>query len=116
MFARPSLLRMLGSDLALALGPAITAALYIFFFTQALGFTRTQTNVLLLIYIAAGLLGAPTWALVARRLGKHQTVMLGCVLYGFAQAHRVRHAARKHGADDTGHVLRRFRRQLLHTS
>jgi len=86
MFARPSLLRMLGADLALALGPAITAALYIFFFTQALGFTRTQTNVLLLIYIVAGLFGAPTWALVAKRLGKHQTVMLGCVLYGFAQA------------------------------
>ena len=86
MFARPSLLRMLGSDLALALGPAITAALYIFFFTQALGFTRTQTNLLLLIYIMAGLFGAPTWAMVAKRLGKHQTVMLGCVLYGFAQA------------------------------
>lgn len=85
MFARPSLLRMLGADLALALGPAITAALYIFFFTQALGFTRTLTNVLLLIYILAGLFGAPTWALVAKRLGKHQTVMTGCVLYGFAQ-------------------------------
>ncbi len=40
MIARPSLLRMLASDLFLALGPAITAALYIFFFTQALGFTR----------------------------------------------------------------------------
>jgi Na+/melibiose symporter-like transporter len=86
MLARPSLLRILGSDLALALGPAITAALYLFFFTQALGFTRTQANVLLLIYIAAGLVGAPLWAVVARRLGKHQTVMLGCVLYGFAQA------------------------------
>ena len=32
LFARPSLLRVLGADLALALGPAITAALYIFFF------------------------------------------------------------------------------------
>ncbi|MGZ6008249.1 MAG: MFS transporter [Rhizomicrobium sp.] len=85
MLARPSLLRILASDLALALGPAITAALYIFFFTQGLGFTRTQATVLLLIYIAAGLPGAPVWAVVARRLGKHQTVMLGCVLYGFAQ-------------------------------
>ncbi|HXC56713.1 MAG TPA: MFS transporter [Rhizomicrobium sp.] len=85
MFARPSLLRILASDLFLALGPAITAALYIFFFTQALGFSRTQTNLLLLIYIAAGLVGAPAWAQVAKRLGKHQTVMLGCVLYGFAQ-------------------------------
>ena len=86
MIARPSLLRMLIADLFLALGPAITAALYLFFFTQYLGFTRTQTNGLLLIYIAAGLVGAPTWAMIAKRLGKHQTVMLGCVLYGLAQA------------------------------
>jgi Na+/melibiose symporter-like transporter len=86
LIARASLLRILAADLFLALGPAITAALYIFFFTQALGFTRNQTNVLLLIYIAAGLIGAPTWAQVAKKLGKHRTVMLGCVLYGFAQA------------------------------
>jgi Na+/melibiose symporter-like transporter len=86
MVSRPSLLRILVADLFLALGPAITAALYIYFFTQALGFTRTQTTTLLLIYIAAGLVGAPTWAAVAKRRGKHQTVMLGCVLYGFAQA------------------------------
>jgi glycoside/pentoside/hexuronide:cation symporter, GPH family len=85
MLVRGSLLRVLTADLFLALGPAITAALYLFFFTQALGFSRTQTNGLLLIYIAAGLIGAPTWAQVAKRLGKHNTVMLGCVLYGFAQ-------------------------------
>lgn len=86
MVARPSLMRMLAADLFLALGPAITAALYLFFFTQALGFTRNQTNELLLIYVAAGLVGAPIWAEVAKRFGKHRTVMLGCVLYGFAQA------------------------------
>ncbi|HWD26495.1 MAG TPA: MFS transporter [Rhizomicrobium sp.] len=86
LIARASLLRILAADLFLALGPAITAALYIFFFTQALGFTRLQTGSLLLTYIAAGLVGAPTWAQVAKRLGKHRTVMLGCVLYGFAQA------------------------------
>ncbi|HEY0106737.1 MAG TPA: MFS transporter [Rhizomicrobium sp.] len=86
MLARASLLRILAADLFLALGPAITAALYLFFFTQVLGFTRTETNALLLIYIAAGLIGAPVWARVAKRLGKHNAVMLGCVLYGLAQA------------------------------
>ncbi len=86
MIARPSLLRILIADLFLALGPAITAALYIFFFTQYLHFSRNQTTALLLIYIAAGLVGAPSWAQLAKRIGKHQTVMLGCVLYGFAQA------------------------------
>jgi GPH family glycoside/pentoside/hexuronide:cation symporter len=86
MIARPSLLRILAADLFLALGPAITAALYLFFFTQAMDFTRTQTTSLLLIYIAAGLVGAPTWAAVARRIGKHWAVVAGCILYGFAQA------------------------------
>ncbi len=86
MLARPTLLRVLAADLFLALGPAITGALYLFFFQQALGYTRQQTSQLLVIYIAAGLLGAPFWAQVARRLGKHPTVILGCVLYGFAQA------------------------------
>jgi Na+/melibiose symporter-like transporter len=86
MLARPSLLRVLAADLFLALGPAMTGALYLFFFQQALGYTRKQTSLLLVIYIAAGLVGAPFWAGVARRLGKHRTVMLGCVLYGFAQA------------------------------
>ena len=85
-FVRASLLRVLAADLALALGPAITGALYLFFFQQALGYTRGQTSLLLVLYIFAGLFGAPFWAMVARRLGKHRTVMLGCVLYGFAQA------------------------------
>jgi Na+/melibiose symporter-like transporter len=86
LLARPSMMRILASDLALALGPAITAVLYLFFFTQVLGYTRNQTNLLLLLYILAGIFGAPFWAQVAKRLGKHSTVMLGCVLYGFAQA------------------------------
>jgi Na+/melibiose symporter-like transporter len=86
LVARPSMLRILLSDLALALGPAITAVLYLFFFVQVLGYTRTQTDVLLLLYILAGVFGAPFWAQIAKRLGKHRTVMLGCVLYGFAQA------------------------------
>jgi GPH family glycoside/pentoside/hexuronide:cation symporter len=86
LIARPSLLRILAADLALALGPAITAVLYLFFFTQVLGFTLTQTNLLLLLYILAGLAGAPSWWLIARKLGKHRTVMLACVLYGLAQA------------------------------
>jgi GPH family glycoside/pentoside/hexuronide:cation symporter len=85
-FVRASLGRVLAADLALALGPAITGALYLFFFQQALGYSRSQTGLLLVLYIFAGLFGAPFWAMVARRLGKHRTVMLGCVLYGFAQA------------------------------
>jgi Na+/melibiose symporter-like transporter len=86
LLIRPSMLRVLASDLFLALGPAITAVLYLFFFVQVLGYTRNQTNLLLLLYIFAGIAGAPFWAQVAKRQGKHRTVMTACVLYGFAQA------------------------------
>lgn len=86
LISRHSMRRVLLSDLFLAFGPAITAVLYIFFFTQILKYTLTQTNLLLLLYIAAGLVGAPFWAQVAKRLGKHRTVMTACCLYGLAQA------------------------------
>lgn len=85
MLARPSLLRVLIADLFLASGPAITGVLYLFFFEQALGFTPIETGILLIIYLAAGLLGAPFWSQVSQRIGKHQTVILGCVIYAFAQ-------------------------------
>jgi Na+/melibiose symporter-like transporter len=86
LVARPSMLRILGSDLFLALGPAITAVLYLFFFTQVMMYTRNTTTLLLLLYILAGIAGAPFWAVVAKRMGKHRTVMTACVLYGLAQA------------------------------
>lgn len=86
LLARPSMLRVLASDLFLALGPAITGVLYLFFFMQVLRYTRTQTGLLLLLYIFAGIVGAPFWAQIAKRQGKHRTVMTACVLYAFAQA------------------------------
>jgi Na+/melibiose symporter-like transporter len=86
MLARPSLLRLLAADLTLALGPAITAALYLFFFVQALGYSLPQVNILLLCYMAAGFVGAPFWWRISKQIGKHRTVILACVLYGLAQA------------------------------
>jgi Na+/melibiose symporter-like transporter len=77
--------RVLFADFFLTLGPAITAALYLFFFHEARGYTTNQTNVLLLIYIGAGLLGAPFWAWLSRRLGKHRTIMLASALHAVTQ-------------------------------
>lgn len=86
LLVRPSMLRILASDLFLALGPAITGVLYIFFFTQVMQYSRNTTTLLLLLYILAGIAGAPFWAQVAKRQGKHRTVMTACMLYGLAQA------------------------------
>jgi len=46
-----------------------------------MGFTSGQANILLAIYILAGVAGAPILAWLATRISKHRTVMLTCVAY-----------------------------------
>jgi Na+/melibiose symporter-like transporter len=80
-----SMLRVTLADLMLTLGPGTTAPLYVFFFHDAKGFTVPDVSLLLIFYIGAGIIGAPFWARVARRLGKHRTVQIACVCYAVAQ-------------------------------
>jgi len=77
----PNMARILLADLALSLGPGWMAALYIFYFRDYMGFTSGQANILLAIYILAGVAGAPILAWLATRISKHRTVMLTCVAY-----------------------------------
>jgi Na+/melibiose symporter-like transporter len=83
--ANPSLFRIVLADLLLTLGPGTTAPLYVYFFHDAKGFTTAEVSVLLIFYIGAGLVGAPFWGRVARRLGKHRTVQVACVVYAVCQ-------------------------------
>ncbi|MFI4934716.1 MAG: MFS transporter [Caulobacterales bacterium] len=85
MIARPTALRLIIGDLFLVLGPGLTAPIYIFFFTEAKGFSTAATTTLLAFYTVAGLVWAPMWSRVARRVGKHQTLQIACVCYGVAQ-------------------------------
>lgn len=81
LLSRPSLIRVLLADLALALGPGWMSAMYMFFFTDSRGFTPANASVLLGVYVLAGLLGAPLVSRLAMRLGKHKTVMLTTTAY-----------------------------------
>ena len=76
-----SMSRILLADLALSLGPGWMAALYIFYSRDSLQLTGGASNILLAIYIVAGVVGAPVLAWVATRISKHRTVMLCCVGY-----------------------------------
>ena len=71
---RPQLRRLLLIDLFASLPPGFGGALLIFFFEAARGFSVTEARLLLLFYFAAGLIGAPLWAWVARRTSKHMAV------------------------------------------
>lgn len=78
---RPAILRILIADLALALAPAITGALFIFFYREARGFTTTQTTTLLLIYFFGGLVGAPLWGWMSHKIGKHRALVVAALHY-----------------------------------
>ena len=81
LMRRPSVIRLLAADFLIGAGPAITGALFFFFFEQAKGFTRASASLLLLLYFLGGLAGAPLWAWLAVRLGKHRALALSAGLY-----------------------------------
>jgi Na+/melibiose symporter-like transporter len=84
-FAFGRMWKIVLADLVLTLGPGTTAPMYIYFFHDAKGFNDADVGYLLIYYIGAGLLGAPTWGRVARRFGKHRTIQIACVCYGVTQ-------------------------------
>jgi Na+/melibiose symporter-like transporter len=81
LFTRGNVLRILAADLCVTLGPGWMAALYLFFFKDSRGFTTTQANLLLMVYILTGFIGAPLTAWVANRISKHRALMLTTTLY-----------------------------------
>jgi len=60
--------------------------LFFYFFEQARGFDREQTSLMLLVYFVAGLVGAPIWAVMATRIGKHMALAVACVFFAISFA------------------------------
>jgi GPH family glycoside/pentoside/hexuronide:cation symporter len=79
-----SMARILLADLCLTLGPGWMAALFIFFMRDRMGFTTGEANILLGVYIVAGLFGAPITGWVAGKIGKHRAAMLSSGIYAGA--------------------------------
>jgi GPH family glycoside/pentoside/hexuronide:cation symporter len=82
---RGSMIRIIFADLLLTLGPGATAPIYVYFFKDAKGFTVIEVGLLLLFYIGSGIIGSPFWGSVARKVGKHRTVQIACLVYAVAQ-------------------------------
>jgi len=81
LLARPNVLRLIAADFFIIMGPAWMSALYLFFFTDSRGFSVSQANLLLVFYIAAGLVGAPATAWLANRVSKHRALAVTAVGY-----------------------------------
>ncbi len=78
---QPNLRRLLLIDLLASLPPGFGGALLVFFFEAARGFSVSEARLLLLFYFAAGLIGAPFWSWLARRMSKHMAVALAIGSY-----------------------------------
>ncbi len=79
-----SMARILLADLCLSLGPGWMAALFLFFCRDRMGFSTAEANMLLGVYILAGLIGAPVTGALAARIGKHRAAMLSSAIYSAA--------------------------------
>lgn len=86
LIAKPVLRRLLLSDLLLGAARGLIGVLFFYFFEQARGFDREQTSVMLLVYFIAGLVGAPVWAALATRIGKHVSLALASVFFAISFA------------------------------
>lgn len=81
LIVKPDLVRLYLAQIALTLGPGWMSALYIFFFTDSRGYSAEQASILLLVYVLAGVVGAPATAALARKLGKHRALMVTTTAY-----------------------------------
>lgn len=81
LLVKPDLLRLFLAQMALTLGPGWMSALYMFFFKDSRGFTAEQASALLLVYVIAGIVGAPLTARLAMRFSKHRTLMVTTTAY-----------------------------------
>ena len=77
----PEMRRIVAAAFCLTLGPGWMSAMYLYYFTESRGFSFRTASALLLLYIAAGVLGAATLSWLASRLGKHRTLMIASTGY-----------------------------------
>jgi Na+/melibiose symporter-like transporter len=86
MLKRRNVRCILWADLFMGLAPGVMAALFFYFFEETRGLHREQSNVAMFLYFVAGIVGAPVWVLMAKRLNKHVTLIISslifAVLYG----------------------------------
>jgi GPH family glycoside/pentoside/hexuronide:cation symporter len=84
---RPTMMRLIGADFLLALGPGVTGPLYLFYFHEAKGFTIPDVSLMLIFYVTAGIVGGVFWGThAARRFGKHRALQIACVAYAITQS------------------------------
>lgn len=84
LLSRGNVLRILCADFCVTMGPGWMAALYIFYFRDSRQMSLTAGNLLLALYILAGLAGGPAAAWLANRISKHRALIVTTTFYSLA--------------------------------
>jgi Na+/melibiose symporter-like transporter len=86
MWKRRNVRCILWADLFMGLAPGVMAALFFYFFEQTKGLTRFECSVAMLLYFVAGIVGAPIWVMVSKRMSKHGALILSSVIFAVLYA------------------------------
>jgi Na+/melibiose symporter-like transporter len=73
--ANASLRGVLAPDFLVGIAQGVSGGLFLFYFQYVLGFER-ESQTLLFIYFAGGLLGVPIWIALGRAIGKHRALQV----------------------------------------
>jgi glycoside/pentoside/hexuronide:cation symporter, GPH family len=76
--------KLLTSDIIMMFSSGVTGGLFLFYFDAVKGYGGAS-QALLLIYFVAGLVGAPIWTILARRAGKHVSLIYACLFAAATQ-------------------------------
>ncbi len=85
LIRQPTVLRILGADLATNLAPGVAGSLYFFYFTVIKGFSYKEALGLLMIYFMAAVAGGPIWARLAKRTNKSRALIISSFVYAIVQ-------------------------------
>ena len=85
LLKRPTVQRLLVTDLMLGLAPGITGALFFFYFERVKDFEKGEAGILLLVYFVSAMVCAPLWTRLSRRHGKHKALAVAGVVYALSQ-------------------------------
>lgn len=77
---------ILWCDLFMGLAPGVMGALFLYFFEQTKGLDRLQSSIAMLLYFVAGIVGAPIWVFVSKRIGKHATLIVSSLIFALLYA------------------------------
>jgi glycoside/pentoside/hexuronide:cation symporter, GPH family len=78
---KPEVMRLFFGEMSIVLGTGWMTAVYLLFFRDSRGYDLKASSELLGVYIVSGVVGAPTTAWVAGKLGKHRTLITANIAY-----------------------------------